>query len=102
LPTEARLVDLPSDGFFTRSIDDDTNVDGNKNLIEESFKSARIIVVDDTNVWSAGKTIEFTIGVGGADFRDPPVDPDNEADTLEVIIIHTPSNSILSEHTFTP
>jgi FlaG/FlaF family flagellin (archaellin) len=101
LPTEARLIDFPSDGFFTRSIDE-TNVEGNEDLIEESFKSARIIVVEDADVWSAGKAIQFTIGVGGADFRDAAKGIDEEAEELEVVIVHTPSNSILSEHTFTP
>jgi FlaG/FlaF family flagellin (archaellin) len=102
LPTEARLVDLPSDGFFGFSIDDDNNVEGNKNLISGGPDAARIIVVDDTNTWSAGKTIEFEINVGGADFTDSAKGTDEEAEKLEVIIIHTPSNSILSEHTFSP
>jgi hypothetical protein len=102
LPTEARLVDLPSDGYFDYSIDDDTNVEGNKGLISGGSDAARIIVVDDTNTWSAGDTIQFEINVGGADFRDSAQGDSEEADTLEVIIVHTPSNAILSEHTFTP
>lgn len=102
LPTEARLVDLPSDGYFGYSIDDDTNVEGNEELISGGSDAARIVVVDDTNVWSAGKTIQFEINSGGADFRDSAQGDSNEADELEVIIVHTPSNSILSEHTFSP
>jgi flagellin-like protein len=101
LPTEARLVDLPSNGFFGFSIDD-TNIEGNEELISEDIDSARIIVVDDTNTWSAGKTIQFEINSEGADFSDSAQGDNNEADELEVIIVHTPSNSILSEHTFTP
>lgn len=96
LDTEARLVDLPSDGFFTRSIDDEKSVQGNKDLIAEQFKTARIIVVEDSNVWSAGKTIEFRVAVGGADFRN-----NGDADKLEVIIVHTPSNAIIFEEIFT-
>jgi flagellin-like protein len=99
LPTEARLVEFPSDGFFTRSVDE-TNVQGNEDLIAEQFKTARIIVVEDANVWSAGMTIEFRIGVGGADFRNSPSDSDKKADELEVVIVHTPSNTIVSEHIF--
>jgi hypothetical protein len=103
------LVDLPGDGFFTRSLDD-SNIDGDDDLISGGFQSARIIVVDDSNTWSAGDTIQFEINVGsdgfdeGADFRDPPdlENDDAEADKLEVIIVHTPSDTIISEHTFRP
>lgn len=100
---EVRLVDLPGDGFFSGSLDD-SNIDGNENLISQGFRSTEIIVVDDTNVWSAGTTIQFEInannGPGSADFRESPSGPD--ADRLEVVIVHTPSNSIISEHTFRP
>jgi flagellin-like protein len=101
LPLEARLVDLPGDGFFSFKIAD-SNIEGD-DFIRQGFQSPRdrIIVVEDSNIWGAGDTIQFTIAVD-ADFRNPPVDPNNEADTLEVVIVHTPSNSILSEHTFTP
>jgi hypothetical protein len=58
----------------------------------------KVIIADDgVNVWSAGDTIQFRINTGAADFSDG-----GNADTLEVTIVHTPSNSILSEHTFTP
>jgi flagellin-like protein len=96
--TEARLVDLPGDGFFTRSLAD-SNIDGNDDLIDQGFESARIIVVDDPNTWTAGTTIEFRINTGNADFREGE---SPEADELEVIIVHTPSNAIISEQTFTP
>ena len=96
MPTEARLVDLPAEGQFMTD-----NIDGNVDLIDSRTSTANIIEEDSPNTWSAGKTIEFEINVD-ADFRDPPVDSDNEADTLEVVVVHTPSNSILSEHTFTP
>ena len=96
--TEARLVDLPGDGFFTRSLAD-SNIDGNDDLIDQGFESARIIVVDDSNTWTAGTTIEFRINTGVADFREGE---SPEADELEVLIVHTPSNAIISEQTFTP
>lgn len=100
---EVRLVNLPGDGFFSGSLED-SNIDGNDNLISQSFESTEIIVVDDTNVWSSGRTIKFEInannGPGSADFRENPIGPD--ADKLEVVIVHKPSNSILSEHTFRP
>jgi flagellin-like protein len=111
LPLEARLVDLPSDGFQTsidsNDIQGDNFIDDSRGLF--GTDPDQIIIAEDSNTWSAGQTIEFGINVGGggdvgADFRDPPdlENDDGEADTLEVIIVHTPSNSILSEHTFTP
>ena len=105
LPKEARLVNLPSDG----SDISEKNIDGQSGLIDKTSNPIGgagppnlLITSQDSDVWSAGKTIQFRIPTGGADFRDPPVDSDNEADTLEVVIVHTPSNSVLSEHTFTP
>jgi flagellin-like protein len=99
LPLEARLVDLPSAGYGKKI--DDANIEGDDFLDQGTSIDDQIIVVEDSNIWEAGDTIQFVIAVD-ADFRDPPVDSDNEADTLEVVIVHTPSNSILSEHTFTP
>jgi flagellin-like protein len=99
LPTEARLVDLPAEGQFMTN-----NIDGNSGLIDSRSSTANIIEDDSSNVWAAGDTIRFRIGVGSADFRDPPpsYNTDKKSDVLEVIIVHTPSNSILAEHTFTP
>ena len=57
------------------------------------------IIDVDSNVWAAGDTVTFRINTGEADFRDGE---DPEADKLEVTIIHTESNAILSENTFTP
>ena len=101
LNTEARLFNLPSDGIFTRSIDS-SNIQGNKNLIDKGPEKARLIVVEDSNEWSAGETIEFRVAVGEADFREPPVGSNPNADKLEVTIVHTPSNAIIFEKTFTP
>jgi flagellin-like protein len=99
LDTEARLVDLPTDSFFSTAIDS-SNIQGDESLIDESSSAPnQVIVPADPNTWKSGDTIQFRINTSGADFREgePP-----DADTLEVIIIHTPSNSIISEHTFTP
>jgi flagellin-like protein len=107
LPREARLINLPSEG----SDIDEKNIDGNLGLIDKGSNPIGgagppnlLITAEDSNVWSAGKTIQFRIPTGGADFRDPPdlENNDGEAEELEVVIVHTPSNSILSEHTFTP
>jgi flagellin-like protein len=104
LPLEARLVDLPGDDTTI----DDKNLEGNTGLIDTS-SAVQIIQEEDSNIWQSGNTILFEINVGGggnvgADFRDPSEleNGDGEADELEVVIVHTPSNSILSEHTFTP
>jgi flagellin-like protein len=104
LPLEARLVDLPGDDTTI----DDKNLEGNTGLIDTS-SAVQIIQEEDSNIWQSGNTILFEINVGGggnvgADFRDPSEleNGDGEADELEVVIVHTPSNSILSEHAFTP
>ena len=99
LPTEARLINLPSTES-SRLLDE--NIDGNDGLISQGFGSAELIVDDGTDVWSAGKTIEFRINTGTADFRDSAQGEPEEADELEVIVVHNPSNAIISEHTFTP
>jgi FlaG/FlaF family flagellin (archaellin) len=96
---EARLVNLPSD---------DTTLDGQNlkdpdGLISESG-DPRVVVEDvpaDDNVWDAGETIIFAINVGGADFREPPEGDNPNADKLEVVIVHTPSNAIIVRKTFT-
>jgi flagellin-like protein len=99
LDTEARLVDLPTDSFFSTAIDS-SNIQGDESLIDESSSAPnQVIVPADPNTWKSGDTIRFRIATSGADFREGET-PD--ADTLEVIIIHTPSNSIISEHAFTP
>lgn len=99
--TEARLVDLPGDGYYTGALAD-SNIQGNEDLIDQSYKSTKVIVVDDSNEWTAGDTIEFRIGVTAADFRDSPTYDD--ADELEVTIVYTDteSSAILFEETFRP
>jgi len=110
LPSEARLVNLPAEG----SSIDDKNIDGENMLIDRGPNPLGgagpphlLITSQNANAWSAGKTIQFRIPTGGADFREGEDIPSSglnepDADELEVVIVHTPSNSILSEHTFTP
>lgn len=103
LPNEARLVNLPSDGQGESISNEDIQGD---NLIGSSSGDASVIIVEDSNEWGAGDTIEFKINVDasgeGADFRDPAESQSTEADELEVAIIHTPSNAIIYENTFRP
>jgi FlaG/FlaF family flagellin (archaellin) len=107
--TEARLVDLPGDGTFDRTLaDKNIKKEDNINLINQvgdrfggPYEGDQVIVVDDDNTWSAGDTIQFSLNGDEANFGESP-DPGDDADTLEIIIVHTPSNSVLSEHTFTP
>lgn len=103
LPNEARLVNLPSDGQGESISNEDIQGD---NLIGSSPGDASVIIVEDSNEWGAGDTIEFKINVDasgeGADFRDPAESQSTEADELEVAIIHTPSNAIIYENTFRP
>jgi FlaG/FlaF family flagellin (archaellin) len=98
LDTEARLVDLPTDDFFSSAIDD-SNIEGNKALIDKGNPGSlnKIIDREGSDTWAAGDTIQFAINKRGADFTDG-----GDADELEIIIVHTPSNAILSEETFTP
>ena len=94
LDTEARLVDLPAtDRFIT------DNIRGDSDLIDSdsAIVPMRIITDDGPNTWSAGRTIQFRIGTGAADFGEG-----GDANELEVIIVHTPSDAIISKNTFTP
>lgn len=101
LPTEARLVDLPAG--VTRGFPDEENINGEISLISRgNAVDNQIWTEDDSNTWSVGDTIRFRVAVSEADFRDEENRNGPEADELEVIIVHTPSNAILSEHTFTP
>jgi FlaG/FlaF family flagellin (archaellin) len=100
--TQVRLVDLPAEDWSI----DSSNMQGDTTLIDSTSRTPggakiqnQVIVSGDSNVWSAGDTIQFRIKTGVADFRAGET-PD--ADTLEVVIVHTESNSILSENTFTP
>lgn len=96
LDTEARLVDLPAEDTTI----DSKNIEGDE--LFDTSDAVQIIQEEDSNVWSAGDTITFRINTGDADFRIEENNTGPEADTLEVMIIHTPSNAIISEHTFTP
>ena len=108
LPTEARLVNLPADvdGFCTNGrLTRSKNIEGDYDLIQEGcpnrngpFPQVLQVITDaDSNTWSPGRTIQFQIRSDRADFS-----PGGEADELEVIIVHTPSKAIISEHVFRP
>jgi len=100
---EARLIDLPGETslvFGDLSIDD-RHLQGDDAIISQTAPW-QVLTEDDSNVWGAGDTIQFRIAVGGADFRDEENRNGPEADELDVLIVHTPSDAILSEHTFTP
>jgi len=86
--TEARLVDLPSTG--TANTIDSSNVAGDASLIDNGpGRAGELIGSDTNNVFSAGETIEFRVAVGGCDFRVAG------NDSLTVLVVHTPSDSIL-------
>ena len=104
LPTEARLINLPTDGSAIES----SNIQGDEDLIDQSSlppggsgPANLVITSEDSNVWAAGDTIQFRIAVSGADFRDPPIGGNPEADELEITIVHNPSDAIIFEDTFT-
>ena len=94
LDTTAQLVDLPTEDTTV----DAKNIEGNTGLIDKG-DAVQTIQEDDSNIWSVGKVITFRVSTGEADFREGE-SPD--ADTLEVVVVHTPSNAIISENTFTP
>jgi FlaG/FlaF family flagellin (archaellin) len=83
---EARLVDLPA-------LDQEKDPDNIISFFERDFES------DDPSTWSSGDTIAFNINQGGADFEEGDT-PD--ADRLDVLVVHTPSNAVIVDRTFTP
>jgi flagellin-like protein len=92
---QARLVDLPGDGYFDYTLSDE-NIRGDENLISQGFAAENDgpIYVEEDNKWTAGEAISFRIAVGGCDFRKP------ENSELAVLVIHTQSNKILIEEHF--
>ena len=99
LPIEGRLVNLPADG--SKFDDENFDTEDADNLIDRGGNSKNnVIISDGIDVWSAGQTITFRINTGAADFREDPNGP--EANELEVVIVHTPSGTIISQNTFTP
>ena len=95
--TEVRLVNLPP----SLSTFDTNSYEGNDGLAS-GFGVSDGVLFDDSSSWGAGQTIKFRIPVGAADFRDPPVGSNPDADELEVTIVHTPSGTVISQNTFTP
>lgn len=93
--TQARLVDLPGDGYFSYTLSDD-NIEGNTDLISQGFDADNQgpIYVEEDPVWDPGETISFRVAVSGCDFRLA------ENSELEVLIVHTDTGSVLIEETF--
>ena len=84
-PKEARLINFPN-----------PDEDDPDNIIDSGESSVGF------EKWAASRTIEFRINTGAADFRVDDNNTGPEADTLEVIIVHTPSDAIISKNTFNP
>lgn len=86
--TEARLVDLPSTGDANTI--DDANIEGDDSLIDtRNGEAGELIGSATNNVFTAGETIEFRVAVEGCDFGEAG------NDSLTVMVVHTPSDSIL-------
>jgi len=101
-----RLINLPSTGHAISS----ANLNEDNGLIAKGYGDDgyddpnQVIIEDyptDNNIWESGETIRFEINSGdnGADFRESESPHANE---LEVAIVHTKSNAIISEHMFRP
>lgn len=95
---EARLINLPTDSFFSNAIDA-SNVQGDDIIGTSNRPPNQVIIPADPNTWTAGRTIQFRVKTGGADFRDG-ASPD--ADRLKITVVHTPSDSILFTGIFVP
>lgn len=101
---QIRLVDLPGDGFFSFTPDDDniqgsTDLADNTDVIDQGSGASDVnkgpIYTDaDDQQWTAGETIAIELAVGGWDFRT------SNYNQLEVAVIHTDSESILIEKQF--
>ena len=108
LPVETRIVNLPGGGGSAFCANrgypggrlSSNNIQGDRFVVQLNCAPNQIITAEDSNTWSPGKTIQFQISSDKADFSASS--GDNEANKLEVIIVHTPSNAIISEHVFRP
>ena len=104
LPDEARIINLPAatDGFCTNGRLQ-KNVVGDKRLIDRGCPNRnkpyppilQVITDADSNIWSSGQTIQFRVRPMRADFS-----VGGNADKLEVLIIHTKSNTVISRYVF--
>jgi len=101
---ETRLVDLPAEG---QNIDQE-NKEGDELVSTSAGENQfgndipehdQIIIDDDSNTWGAGDEISFRIKTTEADFRE---DSYPNADELDIIVVHSPSEAILFEDTFRP
>ena len=99
LLNEVRLINLPADSttFCPDGVFAPNNFQGDPWLISQGCAPNQVLTSADSNTWSSGRTIQFQIRSSRADFS-----PGGGADELEVIIVHTPSKAIISEHVFRP
>ena len=100
LLNEVRLINLPADtpaGICPTGRIGLNNLQGDYQLVERGCAQNQVITYTDSNTWSPGKTIQFQIRSQRANFS-----AGGGADELEVVIVHTPSNAIISEHVFRP
>jgi flagellin-like protein len=100
-----RLVDLPGEGFFDYTLDDSniqgsTDLSDNTDVIDQGPTASNVNqgpIYKDANdrQWNAGETIAIEVAVAW-DFRT------SEYNELDVLVIHTESESILIEKHLSP
>lgn len=91
---QARLVDLPGDGFFDYTLADE-NIEGD-DFISQGFRADNQgpIYADEDDRWTAGETVSFRISKTECNFEDADIKQ------LDVVIVHTQSNKILIKERF--
>jgi len=80
--TKARLVDLPVAGTAVSS----ANTDDPDNVIYDYCVGG--VIADGGQDWAAGRTIAFRLNAGGGTVES--------GDTIDVRVVHAPSNGILA------
>ncbi|MFU1780416.1 type IV pilin [Haloarcula japonica] len=80
--TDARIVDLPVSGTALSA----SNIDDPDNVIYDYCVGG--VIANGGQQWSAGRTITFQLNAGGGTV--------NPGDTIEVRVVHTPSNGDLA------
>ncbi|EMA33175.1 type IV pilin [Haloarcula japonica] len=80
--TDARIVDLPVSGTALSA----SNIDDPDNVIYDYCVGG--VIANGGQQWSAGRTITFQLNAGGGTV--------NPGDTIEVRVVHTPSNGVLA------
>lgn len=100
-----RLVDLPGEGYFDYTLDNSniqggTDLSDNTDVIDQGSTASNVNqgpIYKDANdrQWNAGETIAIEVAVDW-DFRT------SEYNELDVLVIHTESESILIEKHLSP